>query len=62
MNWTDLVQDREKCGRSGSCKHGNEGSGSTKCWEILELLGNWQLLKKGSVPRSQFIYCINIYN
>jgi hypothetical protein len=32
----------------GSCEHGNEPSGSIKCWEVLEWLHNWQLLKKGS--------------
>jgi hypothetical protein len=32
----------------GSCEHGNELSGSIKCWEFLEWLHNWQLLKKGS--------------
>jgi predicted deacylase len=31
----------------GSCGHGNELSGSIKCWEVLEWLHNWQLLKKG---------------
>jgi hypothetical protein len=30
MDWIDLAQDR------GSCEHGNETSGSIKCWEILE--------------------------
>jgi hypothetical protein len=34
----------------GSCKHGNEPSGSIKCLEVLEQLHNWRLLKKGSVP------------
>jgi hypothetical protein len=28
MDWIDLVQ--------GFCEHGNEPSGSIKCWEILE--------------------------
>jgi hypothetical protein len=35
----------------GSCEHGNEPSGSLKCWEILEYLENWRLLKKGSALR-----------
>jgi hypothetical protein len=30
MDWIDLAQDR------GSCKHGNEPSGSIKFWEIVE--------------------------
>jgi hypothetical protein len=34
----------------GSCEQGSEPSGSLKCWEVLELLHNWQLLKKGSAP------------
>jgi hypothetical protein len=42
MDWIDLAQDR------GSCERGNEPSGSIKCWEVLEWLHNWQLLKKGS--------------
>jgi hypothetical protein len=32
----------------GSCKHGNEPSGSIKCWKFLEYLHNWRLLMKGS--------------
>jgi hypothetical protein len=36
----------------GSPEHGNEPSGSTKCWEILELQSNWCLLKKNSAPWS----------
>jgi hypothetical protein len=31
----------------GSCEHGNEPLGSIKCWEILEQLSDWKLLKKG---------------
>jgi hypothetical protein len=34
----------------GSCEHGDEPSGSIKCWEVLEQLYNWRLLKKGSAP------------
>jgi hypothetical protein len=33
-----------------SCEHGNEPSGSLKCWEVLEWLHNWRLLKKASAP------------
>jgi hypothetical protein len=32
----------------GSCEHDNETSGFIRCWEVLEWLHNWQLLKKGS--------------
>jgi hypothetical protein len=34
----------------GFCEHGNEPPGSIKCWEVLEQLHSWQLLKKGSAP------------
>jgi hypothetical protein len=34
----------------GSCEHGNEPSGSIKCWEFLEWLYNWQLLKDCWAP------------
>jgi hypothetical protein len=34
----------------GSCEHGDEPSGSLKCWEVPECLHNWDLLKKGSAP------------
>jgi hypothetical protein len=36
----------------GPFEHGNELSGSIKCWEIFELLRNWWLLKKDSTPWS----------
>jgi hypothetical protein len=29
---------------------GIKPSGSKKCWEVLEWLHNWRLLKKGSAP------------
>jgi hypothetical protein len=48
IDWIDLAQDRET--EEGSCEHGNEPSGSIKWWELLELLYNWWLLKKGSAP------------
>jgi hypothetical protein len=41
VDWIDLAQDRDQR---------NEASGSIKCWEVLEWLHNWQLLKKGSAP------------
>jgi hypothetical protein len=47
MDCIDLAQDRDQW--SVPCEHGNEPSGSIKCWEFLEL-HNWQLLKKGSAP------------
>jgi hypothetical protein len=45
MDWIDLAQGSV----GGSCEHGNEPSGSMKCWEILEGLHKWRPLKKGSV-------------
>jgi hypothetical protein len=48
MDWIDLAQGRDQW--EGSCEDGNEPSGSIKCWEFLEWLHNWQLLKKGSAP------------
>jgi hypothetical protein len=49
VDWIDLVQEGDQW-REGSCEHGNEPSGSIKCWEVLEKLHNWRLLKKGSAP------------
>jgi hypothetical protein len=34
----------------GSCENGIKPSGSIKCWEVLEQLRVWRLLKKGSAP------------
>jgi hypothetical protein len=45
----------------GACEHGNEPSGSIKCWEILEYLRNWRLLKEGSAQWSwlvTFCFCL----
>jgi hypothetical protein len=36
----------------GSCENGNELSGYLICWEILEGLSDWRLLKKCSGPWS----------
>jgi hypothetical protein len=48
MDWIDLAQGPVE----GSCEHGNEHSCSIKCWEIVEWLRNWRLLKKDSAPWS----------
>jgi hypothetical protein len=49
MVWTVSIWLR--IGTSGgSCEHGDEPSGSIKCWEVLQWLHNWRLLKKGSAP------------
>jgi hypothetical protein len=34
MDWIDLVLDRDQL--EGSFEHGNELSGSIKCWGVLE--------------------------
>jgi hypothetical protein len=34
----------------GSCDHGNKISGFINCWEIIECLHNWCLIKKGPAP------------
>jgi hypothetical protein len=36
MDWIDMTQDKEPM--EGSFEHGNEPSGSIKCWEELEWL------------------------
>jgi hypothetical protein len=48
MDWIDPAQDMGQL--EGSCEHCNEPSGSIKCWEVLEWLHIWRLLKKGSAP------------
>jgi hypothetical protein len=32
------------------CEYDFEHSGSVKCWDVLEWLHNWWLLKRGSAP------------
>jgi hypothetical protein len=34
----------------GLCERGDEPAGSIKCWEVVEGLHNWKLLKNGSAP------------
>jgi hypothetical protein len=48
VDWINLAQERDQW--RGSCEHGNEPLGSIKCWEILEWLHNWRLLRKSSAP------------
>jgi hypothetical protein len=48
--WIGLIWLRIGTSR-GSCEHGNEPSGSVKCWEVLEGPQNRRLLKKGSAPQ-----------
>jgi hypothetical protein len=47
MDWNDVAQDRDQW---RALVNTNEPSGSIKCWEFLEWLHNWQLLKKDSAP------------
>jgi hypothetical protein len=49
MDWIDVTQEGDHR-REGSCEHNIEPSGSMKCWEVLEWLHKWRLLKKGSAP------------
>jgi hypothetical protein len=54
MTWYGLNRSgSEQRPVEGPCEHGNEPSGSIKCWDLFEWLNNWLLLKKGSAPRSQ---------
>jgi hypothetical protein len=41
MDWIHLAQDRDQW---------RALSGSIKCWNVLEWLSNWQLLRKGCAP------------
>jgi hypothetical protein len=43
MDWIDLAQDREQWRALV-----NMPMSFIKCWEVLEWLCNWRLLKKGS--------------
>jgi hypothetical protein len=40
---------------AGSCKRGNERSGSIKCWIFFDLLRTGLLLKKDSNPWSKLV-------
>jgi hypothetical protein len=52
----------------GSCEHGNEPSGSIKCWEVLEWLRDWRLLKKSQLMElvmhsdSNIIVGVSVYS
>jgi hypothetical protein len=45
----------------GSSERGNEPSGSIKCWEILESLSGWSVLKY-SAPCSKLVVTIVYIN
>jgi hypothetical protein len=47
----------------GSSEHGDEPSGFINCWDVLEWLHNWQLLKKGSATSvSKYYFDIEFGN
>jgi hypothetical protein len=47
VDWIDMVQDRD---RWIALSNKVLNLDSMKCWEVLEWLHNWRLLKKGSDP------------
>jgi hypothetical protein len=47
VDWIDVAQDRDQW---RALVNTIEPSGSIKCWEVLEWLHSWRLLKKGSAP------------
>jgi hypothetical protein len=52
MGWCGLDRSGSGLGPvEGSCEHGNEPSGSIKCWEVLEWLHNWRLHSLTWPPR-----------
>jgi hypothetical protein len=50
IGWDGMVWVGSIWLRIGTSEHGDEPSGSLKCWEVPEWLHNWQLLRKGSAP------------
>jgi hypothetical protein len=50
MDWIDLAEDRDQWSALVNTVMTNEPKDSITCWEILECLRNWRLIKKGSVP------------
>jgi hypothetical protein len=48
MDWIDLAQDRGQW--RALVNTAMKLSGTVKCWEVLEWLHNWQLLRKVSAP------------
>jgi hypothetical protein len=48
MDWINLAQDRDQW--RALVNTVMKPSGSIKCWEVLEWLLNWRLLKKSSAP------------
>jgi hypothetical protein len=55
MGWCGLDSSGSGWGPvADSCEHGNTRKPSSyiKCWEILEYLSDWWLVKKYSDPKS----------
>jgi hypothetical protein len=51
MGWYELnYLDSGHGAVEGSCDHGNEPSGTVKCWETLKYMNDCQLLNKHSAP------------
>jgi hypothetical protein len=48
MDWIDLAQDRDQLRALVNTVMNLRVH--IKCWEVLEKLHNWQLLKNGSAP------------
>jgi hypothetical protein len=44
VDWIDVAQDRD------SCEHGNEPSGSIKCWKFLSASKISRSSRRGSAP------------
>jgi hypothetical protein len=47
-DWIDMAQDRDQWRALVNTVLNLQGS--IKCWELLEWMHNWRLLKKGSAP------------
>jgi hypothetical protein len=54
--WID-ASDTRQGPVAGSCEHGNEPSVSIRGGEFLDFLSDYQLFKKGSVPRTSSFIC-----
>jgi hypothetical protein len=46
LGWVDVAKDKDQW---SAIVKGNETLGSVKCWEILEQLSDWRLLKDSAL-------------